>query len=70
MVVCLKLECLVGCQWLTPVILVAWEAEIGRIVVCGQPKQKICETPSHKPIAGPTPGILAMQNAEIGKIVI
>jgi hypothetical protein len=22
-----------GCQWLTPVILATWEAEIGRIVV-------------------------------------
>jgi hypothetical protein len=24
-----------GCQWLTPVILVTWEAKIGRIAVQG-----------------------------------
>jgi hypothetical protein len=27
-------------QWLTPVILASWEAEIERIVVAGQPRQK------------------------------
>jgi hypothetical protein len=30
--------------WLTSVILATWEAEIGRIVVAGQPEQILCET--------------------------
>jgi hypothetical protein len=30
---------LAGCQWLTPVILATWQAEIRRIVVPGQPRQ-------------------------------
>jgi hypothetical protein len=34
----------VGCQWLTPVIPVTWEAEIERIAVQDQPGQKF-ETP-------------------------
>jgi hypothetical protein len=33
---------------LMPVILAAWEAEIGRIVVPGQLGQIVCETPSPK----------------------
>jgi hypothetical protein len=37
-----------GCQWLTPVILTTWEAEIGRIVFRGQPIQVILNTPSPK----------------------
>jgi hypothetical protein len=28
-----------GQQWLTPIILVTWEAEIRRIMVQGQPRQ-------------------------------
>jgi hypothetical protein len=30
-------------QWLTPVILVAQEAEIRKIVVHGHPRQTVCE---------------------------
>jgi hypothetical protein len=30
--------------WLMPVILSIWEAEIRRIMVPGQPRQKVCET--------------------------
>jgi hypothetical protein len=29
------------CQWFMPIILATWEAEIGRIVVPGQPRQII-----------------------------
>jgi hypothetical protein len=36
-----------GHQWLTPIILIIWETEIRRIVVPGQPRQKVCKTPSH-----------------------
>jgi hypothetical protein len=35
-------------QWLIPVILATWEAKIERIVVPGQPRQKVCKTPSQQ----------------------
>jgi hypothetical protein len=51
-------------QWLTPVILATWEAEIRRIMVRGQPRQKVGKTPS-QPIKsweqGHMPVIPAMQ---------
>jgi hypothetical protein len=31
--------------WLTPVILVTWEAEIRRIILLGQPEQKSLQDP-------------------------
>jgi hypothetical protein len=37
-----------GNWWLTPVILATWEADIGRIVVGGQPEQIIQETSTIK----------------------
>jgi hypothetical protein len=33
-------------QWLTPLIPATREAEIGRIMVPGQPEKKVSETPS------------------------
>jgi hypothetical protein len=36
------------CQWLMPIILATWEAEIERITVQGQSRQIICEIPSPK----------------------
>jgi hypothetical protein len=38
----------VGRQWLTPVILAAWESAIRRIVVQSQPGQIVHKTPSQK----------------------
>jgi hypothetical protein len=35
---------LVECQWLTPILLAAWEAEIRRIMVLGQPGQEFMRT--------------------------
>jgi hypothetical protein len=37
-----------GCQWLTPVILATWEAEIRRIVVPGQTQEKSLRDPSQQ----------------------
>jgi hypothetical protein len=37
-----------GRQWFMPIILATWEAEIRRMVVPGQPRQIVCETPSLK----------------------
>jgi hypothetical protein len=34
---------LTGCWWLRPIILTAWEAEIGRIAIRGQPGQIVGE---------------------------
>jgi hypothetical protein len=34
-----------GHQWLTLVILATWKAEIGRIMIQGQPREIVCETP-------------------------
>jgi hypothetical protein len=35
-------------QWLMPVILATWEAEIRRIEVYSQLRQRVCHTPSPK----------------------
>jgi hypothetical protein len=35
----------VGCQWLSLIILATWETETGRILVTGQPRQMVHETP-------------------------
>jgi hypothetical protein len=48
----LKREQVAGLQWLTLVILASQEAEIGRIVVQGQPWQKAHEAPSQLKKAG------------------
>jgi hypothetical protein len=37
-----------GCWWLSSIILATLEAEIGRIVDGGQPRQIILKTPSPK----------------------
>jgi hypothetical protein len=39
---------LARCQWLMPIILAIWEAEILRSIVQGQPGQIVLETPSTK----------------------
>jgi hypothetical protein len=33
-----------GCQWLMPIILTTWEAQIGRMMVPGQPWQIVYGT--------------------------
>jgi hypothetical protein len=37
-----------GYWWLTPIILTIWEAETGRIIVWGQPRETVLQTPSPK----------------------
>jgi hypothetical protein len=41
----LKKKSQLGCQWLTSVTLAPWEAEIGRIMVAGQPRQTFMRLP-------------------------
>jgi hypothetical protein len=45
-------------QWLTWVIPATWEVEIGRIIVQGQPRQKVNEIP--KPILSVVKEILML----------
>jgi hypothetical protein len=40
--------CTAGSWWVTPIILATWEADIGRIVVGGQPEQILQETSTVK----------------------
>jgi hypothetical protein len=40
-----KILLVAGCQWLMPVTLATWEAEIRRIVAWCQPRQIVQETP-------------------------
>jgi hypothetical protein len=54
-------------QWFLPVILTTWEAEIGRIIVQGQPRQKVCKTP-FKPIAGHSSIHLSFQSVQTAKV--
>jgi hypothetical protein len=44
----LKIRQIAGHQWLTPIILVIWEAKIRRIVVEGQPRQTVIKIPPPK----------------------
>jgi hypothetical protein len=39
---------MVWAQWLMSAILISWEAEIRRITVRGQPRQKVLKTPHLK----------------------
>jgi hypothetical protein len=55
-----------------PVILATWEAEIGRIAVQGQARQKVLKTLS-QPTAecrGTDLSLQAMQEAKIGRITV
>jgi hypothetical protein len=53
--------------WLTPVVLTTQEPEIRRIIVCSQPRQKVCKTPpistNKKLIQWHSPVILAIQES-------
>jgi hypothetical protein len=40
----MKVVLLAGRQWLMPIILATWGAEIGRLIVLGQPRQIVCKT--------------------------
>jgi hypothetical protein len=40
----LKIKIVAGCQWLMPVILATWEAEIRKIEVQSQPGQIVHKT--------------------------
>jgi hypothetical protein len=47
--ICTNIKILITrCQWLTPVILAIWEAEIRRVAVQGQSRKIIHKTPSPK----------------------
>jgi hypothetical protein len=42
-----KISLRAGLQWLTPVVLPTWEAEIRRILVQGYPRQIVTKNPTH-----------------------
>jgi hypothetical protein len=42
-----KISLRAGLQWLTPVVLPTWEAEIRRILVQGYPRQIVFKNPTH-----------------------
>jgi hypothetical protein len=59
-------------QWVTSLILATWEAEMERIEVGGQPRQKVLETPS-QPMARHSGIHLSSQvtdETEIGRIMV
>jgi hypothetical protein len=39
-----KIKVAARLQWVTPIVLVTWKAEFGRITVWGQPRQIVWET--------------------------
>jgi hypothetical protein len=55
--------------WLKPIILATWEVEIGRIMIQGQPRQKVSKTPS-QPMTGYGGTCLSFQlcwKAQVGR---
>jgi hypothetical protein len=59
--------------WLTPAILAIWEAEIRRVTVRGQSRQKVGKTPTQpQPCSTrwPVPIIPGMWEAEMGRLVV
>jgi hypothetical protein len=68
----LKIVLAAGQQWLTPGILVTWEAEMGRIMAGGQPGQNVHKTPSQSTAGHSSSPVSsqATQEAEIGRTVV
>jgi hypothetical protein len=59
-------------SWFTPVILTTWEAEMRRLLVLGQPRQKVSETP-YQPIprcSGMLPSSQIIRETEIGSTAV
>jgi hypothetical protein len=65
-----KTKSLLGCQWLMPVILATWEAEIRSITFRGHHGQKSAQDPISTNSWAQSCIIPSFTGAEVGRVVV